>query len=377
MTCSLPRPIALGSPAGAVSQHDEDPGESRRIDAVRGLALLDTAPEPGFDEAVRLASMICRTPTSLISIVDRQRVWLKARIGFEPAEIRREDAFCKHVLGLKDLLVIPDTRQDPRFAANPMVAGAPHIHFYAAMPLQTPDGYTIGSLCVVDTEPRVLTAEQQTALEILGRQVTLQIELRHRMKLLNQANDENGRIQAELRIANERLSEMAMTDALTRLRNRRAFDQRMTQEFTAARNGVAPLSLLLIDVDNFKSYNDAFGHATGDDILCIVARILVQSSRIVDLVARHGGEEFAILLPNTAQQPALILAERIRAAIEVYPWPNRPVTVSLGLAAWTPEMPDTHALFQAADDALYQAKSLGRNRTAVDAGPLVRHELLT
>jgi diguanylate cyclase (GGDEF)-like protein len=154
-----------------------------------------------------------------------------------------------------------------------------------------------------------------------------------------------------------------MTDGLTRLRNRRAFEERFDNELVLAVEGIAPLSLILVDIDFFKSINDDFGHSTGDDILCTVARILVKTCRTIDLVARHGGEEFAILLPNTGREAAMVCAERLRAAVEGYPWAERKITISLGVASWTPSMAGKATLFEAADGGLYRAKAEGRNRS--------------
>jgi len=122
------------------------------------------------------------------------------------------------------------------------------------------------------------------------------------------------------------------------------------------------LSLILMDVDRFKAFNDTFGHLAGDEVLRQVARLLGESARTTDVVARFGGEEFAILLPNTDLQGAASLAERFRVAIESAPWKRRRVTASFGVAAVTPEMADASALVSGADAALYRAKMSGRNR---------------
>jgi diguanylate cyclase (GGDEF)-like protein/PAS domain S-box-containing protein len=183
------------------------------------------------------------------------------------------------------------------------------------------------------------------------------------------------RSHTELHLANERLTELSLTDQLTRLRNRRAFDERLEQEFAISSGTGLPLALIMIDVDRFKSVNDEFGHAAGDEVLSTVARLLVGSCRAADVVARYGGEEFAILLPNTRGAAAGMLASRILATVASYPWRRGAVTVSAGVASWTPECPDAARLTAQADHALYEAKRLGRNRVEVAVEDSLLHSV--
>lgn len=167
---------------------------------------------------------------------------------------------------------------------------------------------------------------------------------------------------SELERANARLAALSFTDSLTGLANHRAFHTRLNEELQRAKRYGTPLSLLLLDVDHFKSYNDAFGHPAGDEALQCVAHLLQTNTRTSDLVARHGGEEFAILLPQTDREGALVHAETLRAHIERYSWPLRPVTASIGIATTTPQDGFSLSLIQHADQALYLSKSNGRNR---------------
>lgn len=172
------------------------------------------------------------------------------------------------------------------------------------------------------------------------------------------------RLEAErvrlLEEANARLATLATTDALTGLTNRRAFDEGLAREAALVNRGLGPLSLVALDVDHFKSFNDTFGHPAGDDVLRRVASAVRSCCRATDVPARVGGEEFAVILPGTDTAGALVLAERIRQAVEAGPWPLRPVTASLGVATLGPGGPEK--LIEAADRALYQAKRSGRNR---------------
>ena len=168
----------------------------------------------------------------------------------------------------------------------------------------------------------------------------------------------------ELEKANGQLEALATLDGLTGIKNHRAFQERLEEETSRAGRYGSPLSLLMLDVDHFKQYNDAFGHPAGDEVLKEVAGLMRECSRDTDVVARYGGEEFAVILPQTDPQGAAVIAERIRQAIEKAPWAGRAVTASLGVATLDPAWTGGE-LIAAADRALYQSKTSGRNRVSV------------
>nr|WP_296070431.1 GAF domain-containing sensor histidine kinase [uncultured Actinoplanes sp.] len=160
--------------------------ETDRLAALYALDILDTAPEQDFDDIVSLASKVCGTPMSLVSLIDTDRQWFKARLGTDLTETSRELSFCAHAILGRDLLVVPDARKDTRFQDNPLVDTSGGIRFYAGAPLITTDGFALGALCVVDKQPRKLGVEQLQALRALARQVTAQMELRrHAVALAN------------------------------------------------------------------------------------------------------------------------------------------------------------------------------------------------
>ena len=167
-----------------------------------------------------------------------------------------------------------------------------------------------------------------------------------------------------LEAQNERLAELAAIDELTGVKNRRRFREDLEIFHSISLRRQLPLSILMLDVDHFKSYNDQFGHPAGDQALRRVATCLTENTRSHDVVARYGGEEFVLLLPSTGAIDASVMADRLRVKIESIDWPLHEVTVSIGVATThhnhdvsTPEL-----LVESADRALYHAKRLGRNR---------------
>ncbi|WP_340677537.1 ATP-binding protein [Paraglaciecola sp.] len=160
--------------------------EEARLKALLDYDILDTEAERVFDELTLLASEICETPIALISLVDPERQWFKAAVGLDAKETPRDVAFCAHAIHQQELFEIEDALADPRFFDNPLVTGGPKVRFYAGVPLLTPDGLAIGTLCAIDHKPRKLNKFQAKTLNILGRNVISQMELRRKIQLLRE-----------------------------------------------------------------------------------------------------------------------------------------------------------------------------------------------
>ena len=169
--------------------------EQARLAALHDLRVLDTLPEQAFDDIVQLASQICGTPLGLVSLVDEQRQWFKARVGLAATQTPRDLAFCAHAINTPDaLMVVADTAHDPRFRSNPLVTGEPKIRFYAGAPIVTAGGHALGTVCVIDTVPRELDAAQLSALQALARQASALFGLRERTLALEEQARELARV---------------------------------------------------------------------------------------------------------------------------------------------------------------------------------------
>jgi PAS domain S-box-containing protein len=166
--------------------------EEQRLETLRGFGVLDTLPEKALDDLTQLAAQICGAPIALITLIDADRQWYKAKMGIEGSQTSRDVSFCAHAINHRDLFIVPDATQDERFFDNPGVTGNPHIRFYAGAPLVTSEDRALGSLCVIDRTPRMLTASQKQALKTLAQQVMTHLELR--------------RYTSELRLSEERFS---------------------------------------------------------------------------------------------------------------------------------------------------------------------------
>ena len=168
--------------------------ESDRLRALDGYGIMDTPAEGEFDDIVRVAAQICGVPMALVSLVDGERQWFKSAVGLGVSETPREIAFCAHAIQQEGVFLVDDATKDERFARNPLVTGDPNLRFYAGAPLVTPDGFPLGTLCVLDDKPGDLTSEQAFALGALARQVMAQLELRKALAAQRSSEERHRRI---------------------------------------------------------------------------------------------------------------------------------------------------------------------------------------
>lgn len=345
--------------------------ESERLKALCQYRILDTAPEAYFDDLTRLAAYICQTPIAAIGLTDAKRQWFKSKVGFIATEEPRDITFCTYTILQAELLVVEDTLADERFSGNPFVIGDACIRFYAGAPLVNPDGFVLGTLCVLDHVPRELSLEQQEALRILAHQVVTQLELRRNLEVLEQNI-------VERRKSEEQLRHNAFHDGLTNLPNRALFMDRLRWAIARTKQHKDFLfAVLFIDLDRFKVVNDSLGHTVGDQLLIAIAQRLKVCLRAEDMVARLGGDEFAILLHkiNNASD-AINVVKRIQEKLtlpfnlngqEVF------ASTSVGIALSTDGYEQPEDLLRDADTAMYRAKALGRARYEVFDTPMHDH----
>ncbi len=486
-------------------QENED-----RSQAIRECEILDTPAEPEFDDVTQVAAAVCGTSRAAIGLAESDRIWFKSKLGIPFSEVPRSASACNLVLAGQETLVITDLAQEDH---RPELSFLQQrgIRFYAGAPVRC-GGHIVGTLCVLDTDPRFLTPAIVAALDALARQVGALLDTRRAnrkllesermlasalsaaelarehaglsarrletlfgrlpvasftcdseltifewnraaerlwnrgayeaimrpvpdvlgwptengflrdglMRVLKGENIENyewkttmadgthrwlissafplqssrgdvvGAVctcaditstkeneeqlqeystalelqKAELNEANIRLQALATTDGLTGLRNHRFFQEFLAAAVEQARRYKHPLSLIVLDVDQFKRYNDTFGHPAGDAVLVSVGEVLTKSARGSDLVARYGGEEFVVVLPETGVEGAKRAAERLREAIESHSGFLCPLTASFGVSTLELNEDDREHLIQCADRALYSSKSRGRNRVS-------------
>lgn len=328
--------------------------ESERLAALRRYRQLDRVTEKDFELLTKVAAEICDVPFALISLVDDDHVTSIASIGMPNAILARDEACCSWAILQDGLLEIPDLSRDQRTARLRLMTEN-GMHMYAGTSLSTKDGFHIGTLCVLDRQPRSLNDHQRELLSGLARQVMALLDLRaHEQKLME---------------ALAREQYLASVDMLTGLLNRRVLFERFDAEIDRSRRYGTPLSMALIDLDHFKMINDTFGHAAGDAVLSSVGEIIKTSIRSSDIAGRYGGEELCIVLPQTTAEGAHALAESLRKQIEEYiisvDGKTIAVTASIGVTTMQTNCKGALQILNAADEALYQAKHAGRNKTVL------------
>ncbi|ENA35966.1 MULTISPECIES: GGDEF domain-containing protein [Pseudomonas] len=334
------------------------PREAERQKALESLEILDTPADAYMNALVRIARDLFKVDRVLISLIDREQQCIKAQCGSPFSATARSVAFCAHaLLDTHRPLIVPDALSDERFASNPLVIEPPYIRFYAGHPLVAPSGLPIGTLCLMHSEPKQLTAQERDRLRDLAQMADGYLKLR---SLSEQTR--------YLRTVISRERRRAMLDPLTQLWNRAALEHFYPVEQAAARRNNERIGALFIDLDHFKAVNDQHGHAAGDQVLVETAHRIATTLRPHDLLLRLGGEEFAVITRIDKAEQLDGIAERIRFAIADTPFltVNGPVTVTTSIGGTDGDADEpAESLLKRADAALYQAKHEGRNRVVM------------
>lgn len=306
--------------------------EAQRLRSLRALNLLDTAPEERFDRLTRLARRIFDTPIALMSLVDAERQWFKSRPGLDFPETPREHSFCAHAILNEGVFIVPDAMLDDRFRENPLVLRFPEIRFYAGCPVRAPDGAALGTLCVIDHEPRQIGEEDADTLRDLAELVE------HEIKSLT----------------------LATVDDLTGLTNRRGFGAIASHTLAVCLRANRPAALLVFDLDDFKVVNDTLGHRVGDEVLQNFAEHLLSTFRDSDVIARLGGDEFCVLLSGATIADIPRPLANLRKALDQEERQRR-VKFSVGARTYDADRHHSVAdLLEEADLEMYRQKAAGR-----------------
>ncbi|BAU54332.1 GAF domain-containing sensor histidine kinase [Mucilaginibacter gotjawali] len=316
--------------------------EASRLAALNSYGILDTMPSSDLDDLAHLASVLCGTPIALISLIDEKRQWFKARVGMNPVETPREFSFCAHaILQDNDLFVVPDAREDERFAKNPLVIDDPYIVFYAGVLLKSADGYPLGTICVIDNAPKTLSNDQIYALTVLSRQVMHLLELKkskieitllaEKQNLLNTRLKKSNK---DLATSNAELEEFAFAAShdlqeplrmvisfMTQIEKKYAdiMDERGKKYIEFALGGAKRMRQLILYLLEFSTVgkND---HSRADVDLKVLLQKIIQQNRVKIQVARAKVLVEDLPVINIEKEPLTqVLQNLISNAIKFHP----------------------------------------------------------
>ena len=354
--------------------------EAKRLAALYATNLFGTGPEEAFDRITRMAAKLLDVPTALISLVGSDVQWFKSRCGFASEYTSRDVSFCGHAILTDAPLVIPDAANDPRFADNPIVTGAPYIRFYAGVQLYSVERAKLGTLCVIDTEPRDIGEAELAELHELARMVEeliyhrqlalaaqqLHEQLREQLQAQlhgQSAQDASG---AQLASAAGQVEFLLTHDTLTGLANRHALLRNICAGVDDWRARGASVAVACLNIDRFKRINEALGHAAGDEALVAVTRSLEAKLAPGEMLARTGNDEFFLVLneSGTGKGPAAQQARLMDTVQHSVFWSGNEITLtcSVGFACFPQDGEDAEALLNNAAAAMRHAKALGGAR---------------
>ncbi len=311
--------------------------EPARLAALQATGILDTPADPHFDRLVRMVSVLMDVPVALVSLVDRDRQWFKARLGFDPRETDRNVSFCAHALHSHDLLVVPDAMRDPRFADNLLVTGPVGIRFYAGAPLLLPCGQIAGTLCAIDRRARDITLSERWLLAELAATTVGLITL-HSTQV--------------------QLDRRTRTDPLTGLCTRTAFLDRLAQRLAQESQSGQQAAVLMLDITGVSAINALLGYAVGDALLQVAARALTVALPAGAATGRVGGVRFAAALefddPATLAATVHQVERYVAQTLAEAGWH---VGVTCAASPCAPGQSDSEFALTLADAALLAAKA--------------------
>jgi len=344
--------------------------EAKRLAALYATELYGTAPEEAFDRITRLATKLLGVPTALISLVGSDAQWFKSRCGFAAQTTSRDISFCGHAILGDQPLVVEDATRDERFADNPIVIGEPHIRFYAGVQLYSVERAKLGTLCVLDTRPRALSAEEQEELYELARMVE---ELIYHRQLARAAQELHEQLlhsaahaPASTAAAAGQVKYLLTHDALTGLANRQALLRNIGDSIPAWQAEGAGAVVACLNLDRFKQLNEVLGHAAGDAALVAVTRVLQAHLREGDMLARAGNDEFVMLLNDPdGEERLLARLGELMGEVNRHAYgqdADLSLTCSVGFACYPEDGDEAGTLLNNAATAMRNAKDQGGGR---------------
>ena len=339
-------------------ENDDD-----RVAPLERMNLLDTAREAEFDRIVRVTRRYFKADVVLITLVDKDRQWFKARCGLDAHETSREISFCGHAIAYDEVFVVENAKKDERFFDNPLVTGPPHIEFYAGQPLKNAEGYRIGTLCVLSSKRRKFSDDDKFMIEDLGR-ITEQ--------LLD--NRQLGAAQNDLLDSLASSERGKLVDTLSGLWNRHGFAALFPLEVRRAMRMKEAFAVGIIDIDHFEEIAGRLGAQARDDAIKMTAELLIGNSRAGDIVTRRADGSFQIVTSDVSPNFAAGLGNKIlkifrSSAKLTTATGNHRITISIGIAVsltvGNSEILHGSAL-KTAEAALAKAKAAGGDSCVIE-----------
>lgn len=302
--------------------------EAQRLQALYSLKILDSEAEERFNRITRIAQKLFNVPIALVTLVDKDRQWFKAKSGLEVSQTPRDISFCGHTILAEEIMIVEDALEDERFKDNPLVTSSPDIRFYLGCPLKVQGEFNIGTLCLIDRKSRKFNESDLKVIKDLAGMVEAEFTATH----------------------------LSTIDDLTQISNRRGFLSIGQQIFKRCNQYDKNLSLLFFDLNKFKLINDNYGHEEGNKVLKIFSQQLLKNFRHSDLVARLGGDEFCVLCSGLSAQQLPNVIKRFQIKLNNAAT-NHPIGFSVGAIQFDRLKHNSiNALIDAADKEMYENK---------------------
>lgn len=345
--------------------------EAERLKSLRNLGILDTPAEERFDRITRFANLILGTPISLISLVDSDRQWFKSAQGIETKETSRDTSFCAHAIIEEKTFFVEDATKDERFRNNPLVTGAPHIRMYAGHPIELDKGLRVGTLCVIDRQPRQLSERETAILQHLAAWVKTElknIELEKAVKLL----EVKASMSHQKTVSQEKLYEffnsLTLIDPDLRLPNTVYLNLYLTQEIARMRFSQFHIAAMAVAVDNLGQYERVYGGPAAMSALRSVAEVIADFPKWPrGMTFRYSRDRFIVVLPQRNREEAVTIAEKIKDKIHEHflkkksEYPSE-MTISCGISSMPAASGATDRLIAKAIEALDLGLKQGVNK---------------